>query len=320
MRFEFPDVASLPDNIEPVFPEKVSFEPLAGDWRKDIAKWFRLATNVMRLPLEESRILQKQLNSVARAAALKETLRPARKDSAIWSTGMMVDKLDTDPLIDTFYKDIKTLIDQEPYEPAIEQIDHAITRADTAARNAVRHHLRHFLSEVNAYRDRVYDIDSVTVHVSKPTDRHHYQQFRDCETTTKLQNLHVDPKPGVMKALIYLDEVGESNGPFQTMPGSNHWEIDPVDQIFAWGNSIGNYCHTPAHRRAANALPRKFRGNAIIGRLLPDGSEMSNMFLDGMTTWTSNMANTFVFDPCFMFHRGGLCQKAMRVNLQVRLR
>jgi len=111
--------------------------------------------------------------------------------------------------------------------------------------------------------------------------------------------------------------VGMEDGPFSYVKGSNNWKYDEIERIFAWGNSVGNYCHTPKHRRVANALPKRFRKNAIVGRLFPDGSEMANLFTKRLTKYVSEDANCMVFDPTFGFNRGGDPLSGMRINLQV---
>jgi len=181
---------------------------------------------------------------------------------------------------------------------------------------ALIHEFLHSTDLLGAFRNHI-KIRAIVVHLSRPGDIHHNQTFADIDYKTKLLNLHCDPKPGVIKALIYLDEVNEQNGPFQAVIGSNKWVRDEIEQIFAWGNSIGNYCHTPAHREVACAFPRRFRKNAIMGKLIPDESRMSNFLLENLTSFTTDMANVIFFDPNFLLHRGGLVDEGERINLQV---
>jgi hypothetical protein len=324
MYFNFPDVADFPDNHEPRFPDGLDYSfptvPDAGVFGDSLKSLNSLVSEVMEFGEEELVIQAEQTGRIWKAAQLYYNLPYRNDDTLLGQRGLIADYVRGDNLMGIFKDDIEELLAQEPYEPKIDQIDHAKLRKDDEAKQAVAEHLGVMLDDAQRYAGHEVGVDSVTVHVSRPTDRHHYQQFRDCETTTKLLNLHFDPKPGVLKALIYLNWVDKDNGPFQTIPDSWNWEYDDIQRIFAWGNSIGNYCHTPAHRRVANSYPKRFRGNAVFGRLIPDETTLSRLLVEGLVTWTSEVANTFVFDPVFLAHRGGQCKTGTRVNLQVRLR
>lgn len=321
MKFEFPDVADFPENVAPrlegPFPLPMhapTVEAFVQHVDEDVA-------HISGFGSREKEIQKMCSKRVIAASKLYSQLREPSEQSAIFETGMIHDTRDTDHLLDLVYDDLRGLLNEDDKDDLpIDAIDHAVMRKDRDLLAAVTGFLGDMLGECAAYYGRPYAVDSVTVHVSKPTDRHHYQQFRDCDTVTRLLNLHVDPKPGVMKAIIYLGDVDEFNGPFQTIPGSNQWERDELQQIYAWGNSIGNYCHTPVHRHVANAYPSALRRNAVIGRLIPDDSEMGEFLWENLESWTSDKGNVFVFDPCMMLHRGGLCQTGVRCNLQVRLR
>lgn len=321
--FEFPDVADFPENNEPVFPEDPLLPNLLPDFKNGFEKSF---ADLLWIMQNHRRIDQKILNGqVARINAAAKMYADVKEplDSELLTDGIAHRLEDTSSLKSFFRHDIDFLLGYEPKYPlAINEVDRARTRNDEGARNVVRKFLVDcgLLQNANYHADKSLQVAGVTIHVSKPNDQHHYQQFRDCKTTTKLLNLHIDPKPGIMKAMIYLNDVNLDNGPFQFIKGSNQWKVDPIERIFAWGNSVGNYCHTPEHRKVANAFPKRFRRTAIIGRLIPDGTSFSQFLLNSLTSYTSDWANAMVFDPCFNFHRGGQCKSGTRVNLQVVLK
>lgn len=285
MKFDFPDVADFPENIEARNDDDCSELHLL-ECVTDFLGW-------------HPSILTHQLNRIAEARAMYSRMQ--REPQGIYSL-----KADTARLQRAFAADIDKVTEIVPGNH-VKAIDRAKVRKDAEAIELVQNFL-----------NVPWRVKDLTIHVSKPGDKHHYQQFRDCETVTKLLNLHVDPKPGIMKAIIYLSDVGEDDGPFQAIE-SKDWEYDELQRIYAWGNSVGNYCHTREHRRVANAFPSRYRRNAIIGRLISDESELSDWFLSNLVTYTSDIANVIVFDPCFNFHRGGICKAGTRVNLQVRL-
>jgi hypothetical protein len=295
MRFEFPDVADFPENTEP--RNEDDFEGDIEEVREYVSDWGKFGCY-------ENGILSQQLTRVRQAQRMWEQNGPSHMP-------IIAKEIDTSPLRAYLKDEIEAVQNMRP-SGDLKSIDRT---KRVPIDDIVTGFLKTYkiLDEIREYRD--VRVSNVNLQVSKPGDRHHYQQFADCKTTTALQNLHLDPKPGVMKVLIYLNEVGRKNGPFQYIK-SDHWDYD--ERIYAWGNSVGNYLHTPIHRRVANAFPRRYRANAIVGRLIPDDSPLSDFFLENLTTYTSE--TVMAFDPCFNFHRGGLCEEGERTNLQVVLK
>ncbi len=327
MRFQFPDVANFPiDGDEPlVTGDHVEFPPnflttdeptaFINDFAELVGRVYAAASFD---PVEEEIFTQHVLR-IRSAAHAWYKYGPVHR-SEFDLDGIIHRVIDVNALQFSFAKEIDALQNTEEPGTGLTDVDRAITVTDPGRCRVVQTALIH-CGVTDAIRQRFanqsIEVKSVTVHVSRPEDRHHYQQFRDQKVTTKLLNMHVDPKPGVMKAIIYLNEVGPDDGPFKAVRGSHRWEVDPIERIFAWGNSTGNYCHTPKHRRVACAFPSRFRRNAIIGRLIPDGTNLSDLLLESETPYTSDVANVIAFDPCFVLHRGGQCVSGERVNLQV---
>lgn len=159
-------------------------------------------------------------------------------------------------------------------------------------------------------------VRSVCLHVCSPEDTHYLQTLKDCDTIPKLVGLHFDPKY-VMKSLVYLNEVDLESGPFSFVPGSHRWWFDDLERIFAKGVSIGNYLNSPEHRLVAMQLPTQVRKNSIVGRFIPDDSELSNKLLADEKKFLSKDGNCIIFDPSTGFHRGGICSSGKRINLQI---
>lgn len=326
MNFEFPDVADFPENTEPRFTDDILvrdfFQP-QNPFKEDLKDLVDIVVEVMGLEKDEIGILNKQMKRVHAAAI--EYYRSRQPwdlpedacSKALDQFGIYSVKKGIGRLHDHFGPRISSLIGRAP-SSGLTDYDRAEHCNDALSLSLVREYLEPMWNGLQRYRGgEKLGVRSVTLHVAKPGDQHHFQQFRDCEAAPKLINLHLDPKPGVMKSIIYLGNVGMEDGPFSYVKGSNNWKYDEIERIFAWGNSVGNYCHTPKHRRVANALPKRFRKNAIVGRLFPDGSEMANLFTKRLTKYVSEDANCMVFDPTFGFHRGGDPLSGMRINLQV---
>ena len=50
------------------------------------------------------------------------------------------------------------------------------------------------------------------------------------------------------------------------------------------------------------------------------GTDASKMLLNKMHKYTSDHAHCIIFDPTQTLHRGGLCNKGHRINLQILMR
>ena len=163
-------------------------------------------------------------------------------------------------------------------------------------------------------------LDTVALHVARPNDNHHYQTLGDVHNSTKTASFHMDPKFNVMKAILYLNGVTESNGPFTTVPKSNRWYYPEFERIIACGNSVGNYLSSPDHRKAMSIFPDAMTKNVIMGNYFKDGSDNSNILLNNMHKYKSSDADCILFDPSQTIHRGGLCDEGERVSLQIIMR
>ena len=130
----------------------------------------------------------------------------------------------------------------------------------------------------------------------------------------------MDPKFNLIKSILYLQDVDEDSGPFTTVPTSNRWYYDPFERMVACGNSTGNYLDNQHRRDGLLCMPSKMRKNVILGRYIRNGTKQSKMLLSKMHKYTSDHADCIVFDPTQTLHRGGLCNKGYRINLQILMR
>lgn len=335
MNFEFPDVADFPENDAPCFPEEIETDHLFQDqyeFKNDTRTLRGMIHDAMGLDEGEMKILTKQINRTVGSARsyfnLKEAVKRndlpgGRRYDDLMERGITTALADTSGL-EAMFKERARDLEGQKAKTGINQYDRGLIDNGPPAIKAVHKFLDGLgmLEAATKYRGGVnmVKVRSVTLHVSLPGDRHHFQQFQDCETVTSLLNLHMDPKPGILKAMIYLGEVTSEDGPFKYVEGSPNWNCDEMERCFAWGNSVSNYCHTPIHRRVANAFPKRFRKNAIVGRLIPDGTKFNDTLRKAEVPYHSNVANVMVFSPTFGFHRGGQCTTGKRVNLQVVLK
>lgn len=158
-----------------------------------------------------------------------------------------------------------------------------------------------------------------TLHVSKPTDQHLFQYYQDCETTPVTTNLHIDPKDGLFKALVYLFPVEEPNGPIWFVKESHRWQRDEFEMLMARGIATGDYLENPTARRAVFRLPKRMRKSLQFGRNLLDGTPEQQKILDNKAPMI-NPNNVAVFDPGNIMHTGGWVKEGFRANLQIQIR
>jgi hypothetical protein len=330
MNFRFPDIASFPGNDFPTYPSDDDVKHLfahAEHFKSDLVELAGRIEMFLNPDAKESVILKEQMKRILisgmtslRPLMFRGDLHPDECCHDLTAHGVHSTQAPVSGLQDLFGPHMERLYNKKPSEKH-RDYDRATSFVDPGTLIVLQKFLEPYLDGITKYKGGDdFAVRSATLHCARPGDKHHYQTFQDLPGDNSLLNLHVDPKPDVMKALIYLNDVGEDNGPFQMIRGSAHWEYDEVERIFAWGTSVGNYCNSPAHRKVANAFPTRFRKNAIVGRLIPDKSKLCKTMTEALTTFTSDEANLIIFDPTFNFHRGGLCKSGHRFALQVVLR
>lgn len=167
------------------------------------------------------------------------------------------------------------------------------------------------------YLRRQLQVSNVFLHVATPSDKHWRQFFYDAVTTPRHTNTHIDPKQDVMKALIYLTDVDNTNGPFHFFEGSNQFKFNPVQNIFGRAISTGSYCHSPESRSSIFRLPPELRVSHNFGRCAINGSALQKTLDQNLKPITSERGNIILFDPGAGIHQGGICKEKNRYALQV---
>jgi hypothetical protein len=174
--------------------------------------------------------------------------------------------------------------------------------------------VKKFLKTKNAPR-----VTKATLHISKPSDTHLFHSYEDCKTISQTTNLHIDPKEGLVKALLYLDPVEDDNGPIWFVKTSHRWQYDPLETLFARGIATGCYFNNPTARRSVFRLPTQIRKSFGFGRCLQDGTPQQKLLLDNAVRITSNIGNVVLFDAGNVMHTGGWVKKHQRINLQIQI-
>lgn len=165
-------------------------------------------------------------------------------------------------------------------------------------------------------------MSNLTLHISSFDDKHIFQTFNDPTYRPKTINMHVDPKWGVIKLIIYLTETTAEDGPFCFVPGTVNLG-NSVELNAAKSNGVVNYLQTKAERSAYAKLPSQLRVNSIFGSLIDDSTQLSRTLIQNEYKLdSSSYGNLFIFDAGLGIHRGGQPSKpgCQRIALQIALR
>lgn len=126
---------------------------------------------------------------------------------------------------------------------------------------------------------------------------------------------HIDNTYGVVKALFYMSEVGEANGPFSYVPGTHRIDVGWLEALTLRAVDIWIDVY-PQERHLFAALPQAFRRKAKFGDDLPPGDARGKWLLDHERVMTSKDGDVFVFDVKGV-HRGGMVRNGERRVIQV---
>jgi hypothetical protein len=165
--------------------------------------------------------------------------------------------------------------------------------------------------------------------------------YRDCYIdigmpTSRTAYMHFDADRDVLKAMLYLNDVGSENGPFSFIPGSHQWTRSPVVcaihkgfdqaqwQVFRWPDQ-GQYYYRPRFKLREQrpdmlALPSRLRGSTHFGDDVIDGSPLSEDLLRQEHVFTAPAGTITLFDGSQGVHRGGLVRSGARWVIQIGLR
>ena len=176
------------------------------------------------------------------------------------------------------------------------------------------------LKDASAYLERKVKVRKSTIILSTPEDSQFKLFLGDIENyNEKYINYHIDPKGGILKAMVYLNEVDINSGPFQVVKKSHNFILDPIKLLFARAICTSNYCDSPENRILINSLPKGLRSSLNFGRMLNDNSSLTSLIDADLVTITSDKANTVLFIPDKVIHRGAICKSKSRLALQVQI-
>jgi ectoine hydroxylase-related dioxygenase (phytanoyl-CoA dioxygenase family) len=123
---------------------------------------------------------------------------------------------------------------------------------------------------------------------------------------------HRDASGGDLKAIIYMTDVSERNGPFSYVVGSNRMRISRLDDLICEANDSNGLAATDPRARALfAALPKKLRQKGSFGNdLIPD-SPLGREIGQGLWAVKAGKGSIVLFDTKGI-HRGGMVEDGER--------
>jgi len=246
------------------------------------------------------------------------SLSPNKVYDDLFENGISYLSVDTKELNQKLKQEIDTLLEQPDWRPPPGQFDRAKQLGSEYIKiiTDLFQRLGVLQGATKYNKNNPLQVKNVVLHIATPTDENWKQFLYDCNTITRTTNYHIDPKEDVIKAMLYLNNITEDDGPFSYVEKSNRWIYDDLQNIFGRAISTGSYCHNPESRAVVFQLPKKLRISHNFGRVLLDSDPQQQMVLDKQTIFTSDKGNLCIFDPAGM-HRGGICNKGNRIALQI---
>lgn len=169
--------------------------------------------------------------------------------------------------------------------------------------------------------------------------------YRDCYidhglSTVRTVYMHLDADTEMIKAMLYLQDVSEEQGPFRFVQGSPRWRRSPClisihkgfdtveNDVFEMepdrlDYKLGYYrprFKLPEYRRNLMALPAPLRGTTHFGDDILDQSALSSLLLSEEVTFTGPAGTLLVFDGSAGVHRGGQVTRGERWAVQIAMR
>jgi hypothetical protein len=131
--------------------------------------------------------------------------------------------------------------------------------------------------------------------------------------------LHVDTAFGILKGLVYVNEVGPQTGPFSFVVGSQRRRRGRIEGLIRRANDYAGLSSTaPNGRRSFMALPIALQCKCAFGPDLQDGHPEAGVLLAEERVFTSDLGDVVIFDPEGV-HRGGMVKAGARRALSIHL-
>ena len=165
------------------------------------------------------------------------------------------------------------------------------------------------------YKGYALKLVHLAVQVGDPEDSDWRDHFIDAGIKDPPTSyFHIDGSIANMKAVMYLTDVGEENGPFRYVRGSN-LPLGIWENAVRYGNDKArlDLCDIE-HRKLFASLPRMLQKKSEFGNDMQEGCD--ELMAKEYHFLSERDGNLILFDPGGM-HRGGMVESGKRIILQM---
>lgn len=191
------------------------------------------------------------------------------------------------------------------------------------------------LDAISAYAGRKNRVTGLAVELSVPQSTWWQNAILGLSRPPKTLYAHIDETISCPKAIVYLSDVTEHQGPTGCYPGAYEaMELNPLQEIIGRvlgvvggrpGSPLKDYYGKQYHqsvnsenfRRHFMRLPECLRFNSHMGWDVLPGSELESHLIANEHKMIGPAGTFIAFDGARLLHRGGLIQAGERVALQV---
>ncbi|MDA7844241.1 hypothetical protein N9A69_01495 [Gammaproteobacteria bacterium] len=123
---------------------------------------------------------------------------------------------------------------------------------------------------------------------------------------------HRDASGGDLKAILYMSNVGDLNGPFSYVLGSHKIQTSKIDDFIMEANDNNGLSSTESiKRKLFSALPAKLQQKGSFGNDLYDKDFLSKSIQKSAWSITAPKGSLIIFDTKGI-HRGGMVKESER--------
>ena len=174
------------------------------------------------------------------------------------------------------------------------------------------------LEAASAYLKRPVGVGQVAVQINDQTSGP--SEFADVGVeASPCNHFHVDTSFNILRAVIYLSDIGASNGPLTYVVGSQRAAKGVWDGLVRSANDYSGLSATwPSARELFFALPEGLRRKATFGVDLATETDQANAVINNQWAVTSDIGNAALYDPAGI-HRDGVVSQGRRIAVTLKL-
>jgi hypothetical protein len=173
------------------------------------------------------------------------------------------------------------------------------------------------LSAASKYLNRDASLIDINPQINDVSDNFWINIFTDIKSMVlpKAAYFHRDASGGDLKAIFYMSDVYDQNGPFTYSIGSHNISISRFDDYTCETNDSSGFSSTSISSRIKfSMLPSWLRQKGSFGNDLIDNSLLSKSIIDSAWSITSGKGSIVLFDTKGI-HRGGMVREGERYVL-----